>query len=116
MSPLRLTASIGALLGAVVVSGCQTRPATGQAEADAQTRAACRQRAEQIYDVQNRGAIYSAPSQVNTPQSGNYTPVVSDRGLSELFANNRLVDDCIRNTGTGAEVSSAPKATSNAKP
>jgi hypothetical protein len=92
-------------LGAVAVSGCQTRPVTGQAEADAQTRAACRQRAEQIYETQNRGAIYGAPMQVNTPQSGNYTPVVTDRGLADLFANNRLIDDCIRNTGTGAEVS-----------
>ena len=105
MSPLRFAASIGALLGAAAVSGCQSSPVTGQAAADAQTRAACRQRADRIYSEQNRAAIYSPPSQVNTPQSGNYTPVVTDRGLSDLFANNRMVSDCIRNTGTGAELS-----------
>lgn len=104
MRPVRFAAWIGALLGAAAVSGCQTSPVTGQAAADAQTRVACRQRAEQIYSEQNRAAIYSPQSQVNTPQSGNYTPVVTDRGLSDLFANNQMVSDCIRNTGTGAEL------------
>ncbi len=116
MSPFRLAASIGALLGAVAVSGCGSRPVTGQAEADAQTRAACRARAAEVYDQQNQGAIYSAPPPVNMPYSGNYTPQVTDRGLSDLFAHDRMVNDCIRNSGTGAEVTSAPKPAPTAKP
>lgn len=108
MSPFRLAASIGALVGGIAVSACQGPPASGQAQADAQTRAACRARAEQVYSAQNRGQIYSPPPTVNTPYSGNFTPEVTNRGLSDMFAHDRLVNDCIRNSGTGAEASPPP--------
>lgn len=109
MSPFRRAASIGALLSVVALSACQAPPSGGQAQADAQTRAACRARAGQIYDEQNRGKIYSPPPAVNTPYSSNYTPDVTDRGLSDLFAHDRMMNDCIRNSGTGAEISPPPK-------
>jgi hypothetical protein len=96
------------LVGAFALSACATPPQTGQAQADAATRAACQARAEQAYDQQNRDQIYSPQSQVNTPYSANYTPDVSNRGLSDLFAHDRMVSDCIRNTGTGTERSPPP--------
>ncbi len=95
--------SILLLLGAVALSGCAMQPQTGQSQADAETRAACRARAEEAYDVQNRAEIYSPAVPVNTPYSANYVPGMSDRGLSDLFVHERMVSDCIRNTGTGAE-------------
>lgn len=99
------------LLTAVTLSGCGDGPPLGgQAQADAQTRAACRERAEAVYDQQNRAAIYSPPPQVNTPQSGNYVEGLSDRGLSQLFVHDKIVSDCVRNTGTGAERSAPPAA------
>ena len=85
-------------------------PPTGQALADAQTRAACRQRAEQMDSQRNRAEIYSPPPQVNTPFSANYLPDQPDRGLSQLYAHDKLVSDCIRNTGTGADRSQVPVA------
>jgi len=88
---------------AVILSACQAPPMRGQARADAQTRAACQERAEQVYEQQNRAEIYSPPSTVNTPYSANYVPDSSGRGLSDLFAHDRIVSDCVRNTGTGAE-------------
>jgi PBP1b-binding outer membrane lipoprotein LpoB len=91
------------LMGAILLSGCDAPPAGGQAEADAQTRAACRQRAEQAYEQQNRAEIYSPSSSVNTPYSANYVPDSPERGLSDLFAHDRMVSDCVRNTGTGAD-------------
>ncbi len=98
------------LLGTVVLAGCADRaPLSGQAQADAETRAACRQRAEAVYDQQNRGAIYSPSSQVNTPYSANYLPDQTDSGLSQIFIHDQIVSDCIRNTGTGAE-RSAPQS------
>jgi hypothetical protein len=103
MSPFRSAASIGALLSAVALAACDSPTGGGQAQADAQTRAACRARAEQVYEQQNRGAIYSPPPAVNTPYSGNFAPGMDDRGLSDLFAHDRLINDCIRNSGTGAE-------------
>jgi hypothetical protein len=88
---------------AVTLSACQAPPSGGQAEADAQTRAACEQRAEQVYEQQNRAEIYSPAAPVNTPYSANYVPDASSRGLSDLFAHDRMINDCVRNTGTGAE-------------
>jgi hypothetical protein len=93
-----------ALLAAAMLCGCEApAPLRGQAQADAATVAACRQRANQIYDQQNRGAIYSPQSQSNTPFSANWTPEVPNRGLSAQFGFDRSVNDCIRNTGTGTD-------------
>jgi hypothetical protein len=91
------------LIGAVALSACSGAPQTGQAQADAETRAACQARAEQVYNQQNRGEIYSAPATVNTPYSANYVPAMSDRGLADLFVHDRMVSDCIRNTGSGSD-------------
>jgi hypothetical protein len=101
MSRLRAVAVLVPLL---VVSACDAPPQrSGQAQADAQTRTACQERAEQAYDQQNRADIYSPQSSVNSPFSANYLPSQSDRGLSQLFVHDRMVSDCVRNTGTGAE-------------
>lgn len=88
-------------MGVCALAACDRPAPTGQAQADAETRTACRARAEQTYEQQNRGEIYSPSSQVNTPFSANYLPSDTGRGLSTLFAHDRMVNDCIRNTGTG---------------
>lgn len=87
-------------LGCFTLCACDGSPQTRQAQADAATRAACRARAEQAYNQQNRAEIYSPPPTVNTPYSANYVPSTSDRGLSDLFVHDRMVSNCIRNTGT----------------
>lgn len=74
-------------------------PLTGQARADAQTRAACREHADAVYNRLNRDTIYSI-SNNNVPFSANYTPGVTDRGLAQRYAHDSLVRDCVRNTGT----------------
>jgi hypothetical protein len=104
----RLSAAL--LAAAVALCGCEApAPLRGQAQADAATVAACRQRANQIYDQQNRGAIFSQQSQANMPFSANYTPDVPTRGLSAQFGFDRTVNDCIRNTG--ADTSRTPTGT-----
>jgi hypothetical protein len=108
-------AGLVALLGAVTLSACDGAPQTAQAQADADTRTACAARAEAAYNVQNRAQIYSPPPTVNTPYSSNYLPGTSDdRGLSDLFVHDRMVSDCVRNTGTGTD--RAPPATPPAPP
>jgi hypothetical protein len=111
MRPLLPALPIGILLGALALSACDGAPLTGQAKADAATQAACRQRADQTYEQQNRGQIYSPQSQVNMPYSANYVPDVPNRGLSDVFAHDRMISDCVRNTGTGTE-RPAPRAPS----
>ncbi len=99
--------NVTVLLLAMALSACDRPPETGQAQADAQTRKACENRAEQVYNQQNRAEIYSPPLPVNTPYSANYNPR-SDLGLSDLFVHDRMVNNCIRNTGTGTERSQPP--------
>lgn len=96
------------VLTAAALSACDNSPPTGQAQADAETRAACQNRAEQAYEQQNRAAIFSPAAPVNSPYSANYVPSLSDRGLADVFVHDRMVSDCIRNTGTGAERSVPP--------
>jgi hypothetical protein len=108
MSQLCRKGRVGILLGAIVVSACDVGAPSGQERADAATQAACRQRAEQAYEQQNRGQIYSPASQVNTPYSNNYLPANTGRGLSDLFTHDRMVNDCVRNTGTDPARASPP--------
>lgn len=96
------------VISAIALSACDGPPETGQAQADADTRAACQQRANQVYDQQNRAEIFSPPPTVNTPYSANYVPSLSDRGLSDLFAHDRMVSDCVRNTGTNTDRNPPP--------
>jgi hypothetical protein len=89
------------VLGAIALAACAASPPlTGQAQADAQTRQACEQRAEAVYAQQNRADIYSPAADVNAPYSANYMSGDTGRGLSQIFAHDRLVTDCIRNKGT----------------
>lgn len=110
MTCLRIAVSAGALLAAVAVSACDSAPQTPQQQANSQTLAACRQRANEVFDRQNRGAIYAPNSSANSPFSANFTPDNPSRGLSQQFAHDRLVNDCVRNTGTGSERSQPPAA------
>ena len=76
---------------------------SGPSRADAATEAACRQRADQVYDRQNRGEIYSPQSGVNSPSSAFYAPGDDSRSLGRIFARDRMIRECVRNTGTGAD-------------
>lgn len=85
------------LLAACTDSGAP--PGSAQAQANAQTAAACRQRADQIYNIQHRDTIYAPPPDVNTPFSAGYGPGEEDRGLTHLFERDSIMSDCERNTG-----------------
>ena len=93
----RLTVLILPLL---LLVQCAPAPApVGQARADAETVAACREHADEVYNRNNRDTIYTISNR-DAPYSANYTPGVTDRGLSQLFAHDSMVRDCVRNTGT----------------
>jgi hypothetical protein len=74
-------------------------PPVGQARADADTLAACRLHADQVYNRQNRDQIYSITNR-NVPFSTGYAPGVTDSGLAARYAHDNMVSDCVRNTGT----------------
>lgn len=88
-----------AALLAFAVAACAPTPQTPQTRADAATVSACRERADEAYDRQNRGTIYSITDR-DVPYSSSYLPDVPSRGLSQLYAHDSMVRDCVRNTGT----------------
>ena len=85
-------------------------PLSGQALADSQTRSACRDRVNAAFEVRDRAQIYAPQSQVNTPYSASYLPDVEDRGLSDQYEHDKMLSDCVRNTGTGSERTAPPPA------
>ena len=92
-----------AILGCIGLTACTfggPPPSSADARASAETVAACRHRADEVYQQQNRPDIYSPQPAINTPSSGAYAPGVTDRGLSTLYARDNLIRDCVRNTGT----------------
>ncbi len=85
-----------------LLAGCAepgAPPGSAQAQANEQTAVACRQRADELYNIRHRDTIYAPASQVNTPFSANYQPGIPDRGLSQLYERDSMVSDCERNTG-----------------
>jgi len=74
-------------------------PGSPEAQARQSLEVACRQRADEAYNITHRGDIYAPESQANTPFSANYQPGVPDRGLSALFERDSMISDCVRNTG-----------------
>ncbi len=90
----------GALaLGVLVVMGGCAFPSSPQSHTDRASLAACRDYASQVYDQNNRGAIYSI-NQVGLPYSDSYLAGNQTNVLAEKYRNEQIVDDCVRNTGT----------------
>ena len=82
-----------------MLGGCSLFPASPRSHTDQATLAACRSYASQVYDRQNRGAIYSI-DQNGLPYSNSYLAGNQTNTLAAQYANENLIDDCIRNTGT----------------
>lgn len=100
------------ILGLFLLASCADQgapPGSAQAQANAQTAAACRQRADQVYNIQHRDTIYAPPPDVNTPFSASYAPGQEDRGLTQLFQRDSIMSDCVRNTGAEGDRTPEPQ-------
>jgi len=86
-------------LGVAVVMGGCAFPSSPQSHTDRATLAACRDYASQVYDRNNRAAIYSI-NQVGLPYSDSYLAGNQTNDLAAKYHNEQIVDDCVRNTGT----------------
>ena len=83
----------------LMLACCSSTPQTAQSRAQQETVAACRSRAEDIYVRQNRDLLYQNDTST-TPYSAGPNTGIPTHGLASLFAHERTVDDCVRNTGT----------------
>jgi hypothetical protein len=95
MTSHRLVAVLPAVL---LLANCSPAPESPGNRASQATIAACRHRAEDVYVSQNRDLIYRNDTS-STPYSAGPNTGIPTHGLSSLFANQQVVDDCVRNTG-----------------
>ena len=73
-------------------------PPTPQARADQEARTACRQRADQVYAEQNRGAAFLGGTDNRfSPFSSSYVSGNTSSGLGERYNFDRMIADCVRN-------------------
>jgi len=108
MTPRPLVLTV--LFGATLLAGCAA-PATGPRPSAAQA-AACRQRADEVYDRQNRADLYRSDTYAGGTRDAMFSstgsPGASVGLLSARFARDRLLDDCLR--GVANNVASTPDA------
>jgi hypothetical protein len=74
-------------------------PPTSQARADQEARSACRQRADQVYAEQNRGAAFLGGTDNRfSPFSSSYVSGNTSSGLGERYNFDTMIADCVRNS------------------
>jgi hypothetical protein len=98
------------LLALLALAGCA--PPTPQSHANAAQQAACRQRADEVFQIQNRGANYTADAYVSgtrdTPFSASGAAGDTSSGLPGRYNRETIYSDCIN--GLGAPVGARPEA------
>ncbi|MBS0560833.1 MAG: hypothetical protein JSR21_12330 [Proteobacteria bacterium] len=99
-------AAIRASAPLLLLAACAEAPQTPQQRASQELLNACRQRADQIFMSQNRGAQYETSNSL-TPYSAGPSTGLPTQGLSVRYARDQMVDDCVRNLGTQTQRSSS---------
>jgi hypothetical protein len=93
---LRHTILLAALAVPVLLAGCNAQP---QTRSGAAAQAACRQRADEVYLMQNRGEIYRADQYATSTRDAPYASSgvvgVTSSGLSGRYARDSLLSDCL---------------------
>lgn len=105
--PLALTAVlVGGLL-----AGCSAPQGAGGTASPAQA-AACRQRADEVYERQNRADVYRSDTYAGGTRDAMFSstgsPAAAMAGLPGRFARDRMLAECLR--GAAGNVASTPDA------
>lgn len=106
---IRAFPSVVSMALLAVVSACSAPPPpTPSDRASAATQAACRQRAEEIYQQQNRGELYRSDqlaTQADSPLSAGGLKGFTPQGLSQRYDYGSIVQDCLRSSQAATESS-----------
>jgi hypothetical protein len=118
MTPARALAAALTVTLAVANAGCVRRePETHAAAID---RATCRQRAEQVFQMQNPEDVYRsdtyATSTRDTPFTGQGLANVPSRGLSSQYERDQMFSDCLRDSAGNVGTSPAAPAPEETAP
>ena len=82
-----------------LLAGCAA-PSAPLSVTDRDTIAACRAQAQTTYEIRHRAEIYSIHEGAS-PYSGTGLLHGPTEGLSDRYEQERQIDTCVRNTGTG---------------
>jgi hypothetical protein len=104
ISAVRIAGVACVMLG---LAGCAAPPPEGPPTADQAARAACRQQAEQSYDIRNRADRYKPEYGRDSPLSGQSSPEIS-RGLVDRYSYEQSYLDCLRSRGARQTPPTAP--------
>ena len=88
-----------AWLAPLALVACTSAPPTPESLTARDTLAACRQQANTTFAIQNRGQIYGL-NDLSAPQSSIGLTQDPNQGLANRYEQERMVEDCVRNTGT----------------
>jgi hypothetical protein len=105
-----------ALLAAATLAACTQSfgSSANRAGATPKAMAACRMRADEVYEHQNRAEVYSADmlagGQRDSPFAAAGTPGSPTAGLSGRYARETMLDDCLNG------MAGSPGATPDAPP
>lgn len=97
LRPIRTT--LWRLAPLLILAACTHGAARPMSVTERDTIAACREKVETADKLANRGQIYSIHDPY-TPSSSTGLLTSPTQGLSDRYARERALEDCIRNTGT----------------
>ena len=121
----RRAALRSALLATLAVAGLTAcaPPIGGTASretASPKAMAACRQRADTVYDQQHRGAVYRADTYAGSlrdaPFAGSGPAGNPSSGLSGRYARDNILDDCLNGASGSADVTTDAPGPATATP
>ncbi len=98
----------GVVFATMALACCTPAPEAPQT-ADQAARAACRQQAEQSFNIRNRADLYKSDYGRDAPLSGQLTPQI-DRGLADRYSYEQSYLDCLRSRGARQTPTTLPAA------
>lgn len=103
--------AIAAVLVGGLLAGCSAPQGSAGTASPAQA-AACRQRADEVYERQNRADVYRSDTYASGTRDAMFSstgsPAAALAGLPGRFARDRMLAECLR--GAAGNVASTPDA------
>ena len=101
------TARMAGLVSLTLALACCAPVPDAPPTADQAARAACRQQAEQSFDIRNRSDRFKPEYGRDSPLSGQAAPPI-DRGLVDRYSYEQDYQDCLRSRGARQTPASLP--------
>ena len=96
---------IAAMAGSACSLDIGGPPPSQAGRAEVEAVSACRERADQVFDRQNRGQVYNTDTYRSITRDAPFTTNglvgVTSAGLSQQYSRDNMVQNCLRESGAG---------------